>query len=99
MKKIIYIAIFLSIIIVSRMIFGIQKIKKKLIDKIVHQMSDKELLGQMFMISYPGEQITNFALEFIREKNLGGIKIFGWNAKSLTMLIESINKAQAMSQK
>ncbi|WP_238614532.1 glycoside hydrolase family 3 N-terminal domain-containing protein [Borrelia turcica] len=62
-------------------------------------MSDKELLGQMFMISYPGEIITNFALEFIREKNLGGIKIFGWNAKSLTMLIESINKAQAMSQK
>ncbi|WP_232535959.1 glycoside hydrolase family 3 protein [Borrelia sp. A-FGy1] len=62
-------------------------------------MSDKELLGQMFMISYQGDIITNFALNFIKEKNLGGIKIFGWNAKSLNMLIESINKAQAMSQK
>ncbi|WP_051428591.1 glycoside hydrolase family 3 N-terminal domain-containing protein [Borrelia coriaceae] len=62
-------------------------------------MEDKELLGQMFMISYPGEQITKFTLNFIKEKNLGGIKIFGWNAKNLQMLIESINKAQSMSQK
>ncbi|UER68035.1 glycoside hydrolase family 3 protein [Borrelia sp. BU AG58] len=62
-------------------------------------MSDKELLGQMFMISYPGEKITNFTLDFIREKNLGGIKIFGWNSESLSSLIESINKAQTMSQK
>ncbi|WKC58165.1 glycoside hydrolase family 3 protein [Borrelia sp. P9F1] len=62
-------------------------------------MSDKELLGQMFMISYPGEQITNFTLNFIKDKNLGGIKIFGWNAGSLPMLIDSINKAQVMSQR
>ncbi|UPA12520.1 glycoside hydrolase family 3 N-terminal domain-containing protein [Borrelia venezuelensis] len=61
-------------------------------------MDDKELLGQMFMISYPEEQITKFVLNFIKEKNLGGIKIFGWNAKNLHMLIESINKAQSMSQ-
>ncbi|AHH12645.1 Beta-N-acetylhexosaminidase [Borrelia hermsii YBT] len=73
--------------------------KEKLIDKIVSQMNDKELLGQMFMISYPGNQITKFALNFIQKKNLGGIKIFGWNAQNLHMLIESINKAQSMSQK
>ncbi|WP_051374045.1 glycoside hydrolase family 3 N-terminal domain-containing protein [Borrelia persica] len=61
-------------------------------------MNDKELLGQIFMISYPKEQITKFTLDFIKEKNLGGIKIFGWNAKNLHKLIESINKAQSMSQ-
>ncbi|UGQ17678.1 glycoside hydrolase family 3 N-terminal domain-containing protein [Borrelia sp. RT1S] len=62
-------------------------------------MSDKELLGQMFMISYPGEQITNFTLNFIKERHLGGIKIFGWNAGNLSVLIDSISKAQVMSQR
>ncbi|AJA58967.1 beta-glucosidase [Borrelia miyamotoi] len=67
-------------------------------DKIVSQMDDKELLGQMFMISYPGDKITKFTLNFIKDKNLGGIKIFGWNAKNLQMLIKSINQAQSMAQ-
>ncbi|APR65299.1 glycoside hydrolase family 3 protein [Borrelia anserina] len=61
-------------------------------------MDNKELLGQMFMISYPGEQITKFVLNFIKKKNLGGIKIFGWNAKNLHKLLDSINKAQSISQ-
>ncbi len=78
--------------------FWLTEDKEKLIDKIVSQMNDKELLGQMFMISYPGEQITKFALDFIKEKNLGGIKIFGWNAKNLQSLIESIKQAQTVSQ-
>ncbi|BCR22031.1 Beta-hexosaminidase [Borrelia sp. HM] len=73
--------------------------KENLIDQIVNHMDNKELLGQMFMISYPGDKITKFTLDFIKEKNLGGIKIFGWNAKNLQMLVESINKAQSMSQK
>ncbi|AHH04793.1 Beta-hexosaminidase [Borrelia miyamotoi] len=78
--------------------FWTTKDKEKLIDKIVNQMDDKELLGQMFMISYPGDKITKFTLNFIKDKNLGGIKIFGWNAKNLQMLIKSINQAQSMSQ-
>lgn len=72
--------------------------KEKLIHEMVSKMQDHELLGQMFMISYPNQSITNFVLDFISKKNLGGIKIFGWNAKNLKKLTESINKAQKTSQ-
>lgn len=98
MKKIVCIAIFFIHNNCFAYNFWTTEDKEKLIDNIVSQMNDKELLGQMFMISYPGEQITKFALNFIKERNLGGIKIFGWNAKNLHMLIESINKAQSISQ-
>ncbi len=98
MKKIIYIIIFLINNNCSAYDFWSIENKEKLIEQIVSQMNDKELLGQIFMISYPKEQITKFTLDFIKEKNLGGIKIFGWNAKNLHKLIESINKAQSMSQ-
>ncbi|AAX17940.1 beta-hexosaminidase [Borrelia turicatae 91E135] len=98
MKKIVCIAIFFIHNNCFAYNFWTTEDKEKLIDNIVSQMDDKELLGQMFMISYPKEQITKFVLNFIKEKNLGGIKIFGWNAKNLHTLIESINKAQSMSQ-
>ncbi len=98
MKKIIYIIVFLINNNCFCYDFWSTENKEKLIEQIVSQMNDKELLGQMFMISYPKEEITNFTLNFIKEKNLGGIKIFGWNAKNLYKLIESINKAQTTSQ-
>ncbi|WKC89431.1 glycoside hydrolase family 3 N-terminal domain-containing protein [Borreliella japonica] len=72
--------------------------REKLVNEMVSKMQDHELLGQMFMISYPDQSITNFVLDFISKKNLGGIKIFGWNAKNLKNLTESINKAQKISQ-
>ncbi|AHH08591.1 Beta-N-acetylhexosaminidase [Borrelia anserina BA2] len=98
MKKIICIAIFFIHNNGFSYNFWTNEDKEKLIDKIVSQMDNKELLGQMFMISYPGEQITKFVLNFIKKKNLGGIKIFGWNAKNLHKLLDSINKAQSISQ-
>ena len=57
-------------------------------------MSDEELAGQLFMISYPGVDPDETAFQWIEERNLGGIKIFGKNVGSLPKLAENIGIMQ-----
>ena len=57
-------------------------------------MSDGELAGQLFMISYPGTDPDENTLQWIEERNLGGIKIFGKNVGSLPKLAENIGLLQ-----
>ncbi|MBO7516859.1 MAG: glycoside hydrolase family 3 protein, partial [Spirochaetia bacterium] len=57
-------------------------------------MSDEELAGQLFMISYPSTEPDETAIKWIEERNLGGIKIFGKNAGSLSKLAENIGFMQ-----
>ena len=57
-------------------------------------MSDQELAGQLFMISYPGTDPDETAIQWIEERNLGGIKIFGKNVGSLPKLAENIGFMQ-----
>ena len=45
--------------------------------KLILAMSDEELAGQLFMISYPSTDPDETAIQWIEERNLGGIKIFG----------------------
>ena len=57
-------------------------------------MSDEELAGQLFMLSYPGVDPDETAIQWIEERNLGGIKIFGKNVGSLPKLAENIGMMQ-----
>ena len=57
-------------------------------------MSDEELAGQLFMISYPSVDPDETAIRWIEERNLGGIKIFGKNVGSLPKLAENIGLMQ-----
>ncbi len=66
----------------------------KLAEKLVQQMDDTELLGQVFLLGYFGRQPSREILEWIREKKIGGVKIFGWNAEDLQELGESIARMQ-----
>lgn len=65
-----------------------------LADKLILAMSDQELAGQLFMISYPGADPDETAIKWIEERNLGGIKIFGKNVGSLPKLAENIGIMQ-----
>ena len=62
-------------------------------------MSDEELAGQLFMISYPGADPDETAIQWIEERNLGGIKIFGKNVGSLPKLAENIGIMQDKASK
>ncbi len=55
--------------------------REKLINEMVSKMQDHELLGQMFMISYPNQSITNFVLDFISQKTLGELKFLDGTQK------------------
>jgi len=57
-------------------------------------MDDTELLGQLFLLGYFGRHPSPEILEWIRDKKIGGIKIFGWNAENLQELGESIARMQ-----
>lgn len=62
--------------------------------QLIMAMSDEELAGQLFMISYPETEPDETAIQWIEERNLGGIKIFGKNVASLPKLAENIGMMQ-----
>ncbi|WP_319561831.1 glycoside hydrolase family 3 protein [Marispirochaeta sp.] len=49
-------------------------------------MSEEELLGQVFMIGFRGPGADPEILSWIREKHIGGVKVFGWNGEDLEAL-------------
>ncbi len=61
---------------------------------IASEMSDEELLGQLFLITYAGEKPDADFLYWVRERKIGGVKIFGWNADNLAYLTQSITALQ-----
>lgn len=61
---------------------------------LVDGMNDTELLGQVFLVGYFGRQPSREILQWIREKKIGGVKIFGWNAEDLSDLGKSISRMQ-----
>ena len=66
----------------------------ELASSLVNEMNDDEMLGQVLMLGYMGETASDEILEWIREKNIGGVKVFGWNANDLTVLAEAIGTMQ-----
>ncbi len=48
---------------------------------IVGRMRDEEVVGQILMMAYPGDEPGPLLYEWIEKRSLGGVKIFGWNAE------------------
>jgi len=65
-----------------------------LIKKLVSEMDDTELLGQVFMLGFFGTKPSESILSWISTKNIGGVKLFGWNVSSLTTLGKTIGQLQ-----
>jgi beta-N-acetylhexosaminidase len=61
---------------------------------LVGLMSDEEVLGQVFMMAYPGDEPGPAIIDWIDRRSLGGVKIFGWNADDSTKLAGAIAKIQ-----
>jgi beta-N-acetylhexosaminidase len=57
-------------------------------------MSDEQLLGQVFMIGFVGPGADPVILRWIREKYIGGVKIFGWNGEDLARLAAAAGAMQ-----
>jgi beta-N-acetylhexosaminidase len=61
---------------------------------LVDGMSDEETLGQILMLSYPGDAPNALFFDWIERRSLGGVKIFGWNADDSTKVAAAVGAIQ-----
>jgi len=66
----------------------------ELVEYLISSMNNEELLSQVLMLGYTGTQPSDIIMEWIRERNIGGVKIFGWNVNTLPELAKSIGEMQ-----
>jgi beta-N-acetylhexosaminidase len=71
--------------------------EEELIETIISEMTEDELLGQVFMLGYIGKQPSREILNWIRSRNLGGVKIFTRNVDTLAGLSASIAEMQGVA--
>jgi beta-N-acetylhexosaminidase len=71
----------------------------KLINEIVKSMTIEEKIGQVLMLGFMGNQPSEEIMKWVEERDLGGIKIFGWNADDLSNLSETITTMQQAARK
>jgi beta-N-acetylhexosaminidase len=62
---------------------------------LVEQMSDEQALAQTFMLGWVGATPSPLILDWIRDRNIGGVKIFGWNTEDTTKLAETVGVLQS----
>ncbi|MDR1239432.1 MAG: glycoside hydrolase family 3 protein [Treponema sp.] len=66
---------------------------------LVEAMSDEQALAQTFMLGWVGAEPSPQILDWIRERNIGGVKIFGWNTGDTRLLAETVGSLQRESLK
>ncbi len=65
-----------------------------LADKLLERMSDEEILAQTFMLGWVGADPSPLILEWIEQRHLGGVKIFGWNTDDTQRLAAAVGRLQ-----
>jgi len=62
-------------------------------------MTDDQALAQVFMLGWVGAEPSPLIMDWIRDRNIGGIKIFGWNTEDTTLLARTVGVLQEASLK
>jgi beta-N-acetylhexosaminidase len=57
-------------------------------------MTDEQALAQTFMLGWVGAEPSPLIVDWIRDRNIGGIKIFGWNTGDTLRLAETVGLLQ-----
>jgi beta-N-acetylhexosaminidase len=63
---------------------------EELAEELLEAMSGEEILGQVFLVGYETDRPTPLLVAWLKKRNIGGVKIFGWNAENLYTLAESV---------
>lgn len=67
---------------------------EELADYLISRMSDEEMLAQIFMFGWAGEEPSALLNQWVCDRGLGSVKVFGWNTDNT----EKVAKAIAMLQ-
>jgi len=62
-------------------------------------MTDEQALAQVFMLGWVGAEPSPLIMDWIRDRNIGGVKIFGWNTEDTTLLARTVGALQEASLK
>ncbi|MDR0452822.1 MAG: glycoside hydrolase family 3 protein [Treponema sp.] len=74
--------------------FSADKPAETLAWEIVSQMSDEDALAQTFMLGWVGAEPSPLIMDWIRDRRIGGVKIFGWNTEDTRKLAETVGVLQ-----
>lgn len=67
---------------------------EQLIDGLISEMTDEEIIAQVFMVGWLGQEPSSEILAWISERSIGGVKVFGWNGGNLVALAGAITTMQ-----
>jgi beta-N-acetylhexosaminidase len=70
-----------------------------LAERILSRMTDEEALAQTFMLGWVGATPSPLIMDWIEGRNIGGVKIFGWNTEDTLKLAETVGALQEAAQK
>jgi beta-N-acetylhexosaminidase len=62
-------------------------------------MSDDEALAQVFMLGWVGAEPSPLIMDWIYDRKIGGVKIFGWNTGDTLRLARTVGALQEASLK
>ena len=65
-----------------------------LANALVAAMTDSELLAQTLMFGWAGTDPSPLVTDWVAERGLGSIKIFGWNTDDTRKVAESVTALQ-----
>ncbi len=71
---------------------------EELADFLVGKMSDEELLSQILMFGWAGAEPSELLNQWVYERGLGSVKVFGWNTDNTELVAKSVAELQQKSQ-
>ena len=71
---------------------------EELADFLISRMSDEELLSQIFMFGWAGEEPSALLNQWVLNRGLGSVKVFGWNTDNTEKVAKSVSMLQQESQ-
>jgi beta-N-acetylhexosaminidase len=64
---------------------------------IENAMNDEQALAQIFMLGWVGAEPSPLIMDWIKQRGIGGVKIFGWNTEDTLRLARTIGVLQEAS--
>ncbi|MFA6938227.1 MAG: glycoside hydrolase family 3 protein [Treponema sp.] len=69
-----------------------------LADTLVSRMTDDELLAQILMFGWAGAEPSELLNQWVLNRGLGSVKVFGWNTDNIKKVADSVKLLQQESQ-
>ena len=66
---------------------------------LVSTMSVRDMVGQMFVVSVGGTEADHYIEKMVRERNIGGVILFGYNMKSEEQVQSLVAQLQKLSMR